>query len=104
MSMRRRIAIVLGLPGLPAPPIAARGQGREAPAASTPGGRKGEETPATAAGRLAEQLKRHPAEASALTWRRGVYLMDLARGGVTLIADEPDPGAESCGTPSWTRD
>ena len=70
MYIKILISIVLGFSGLLAPPIAARGQGTKAPAASTPGDRKGEETPAIAAGRLAEQLKRHPAKASALTRRR----------------------------------
>ena len=30
--------------------------------------------------------------------------MDLAKGDVTMIADEPDPGADSCGSPRWSHD
>jgi Tol biopolymer transport system component len=68
----------------------------------TPKGR--EEASAREASRLADQLKRHPARRSALKMRRGLYLMDLVQGDVTLIADEPDPGADSCGSPRWSHD
>ena len=61
--------------------------------------------PAEAVARLAEALKRHPAP------RRGadgdrlqLYMMDLVKGGTTLIADEPDPGLDSCNVPKWSHD
>ena len=65
---------------------------------------RGEEPPARAANQLADQLKRHPAQLSKSPLRRGLYLMDLAKGDVTMIADEPDPGADSCGSPRWSHD
>jgi Tol biopolymer transport system component len=65
---------------------------------------KGEEPPARAASQLADQLKRHPAQLSNSRLRRALYLMDLAKGDVTMIADEPDPGADSCGSPRWSHD
>ncbi len=63
-----------------------------------------EDKPAKEARRLADQLKQHPAQLSKLRMRRGLYLMDLVQHDVTLIADEPDPGADSCGSPRWSHD
>jgi RNA polymerase sigma factor (sigma-70 family) len=60
--------------------------------------------PAQAARRLADQLKSHPARPSNVRPRRGVYLMDLDQNDVTLIANEPDPGAGACGSPRWSPD
>jgi RNA polymerase sigma factor (sigma-70 family) len=60
--------------------------------------------PAQAARRLADQLRRHPARPSKVRPRRGLYLMDLDQNEVTLIADEPDPGAGACGSPRWSPD
>ena len=54
---------------------------------------RGEDPPARAAGQLADQLKRHPARLSKSPLRRALYMMDLAKGDVTMIADEPDPTA-----------
>lgn len=64
----------------------------------------GGETPARAAARLAEQLRSHPAQTSKGVYRRALFLMDLQSGDVTMIADEPDPGADSCGSPRWSYD
>lgn len=64
----------------------------------------GEEASSQGARRLAEQLKRHPARPPRRPDRRGVYLMDIDQGDVTLIADEPDPGANYCGSPRWSPD
>ena len=86
MKMRRDTLAVLGLISLLAAPT------------------RGEEPPARAANQLADQLKRHPAQPSKSPLRRGLYLMDLAKGDVTMIADEPDPGADSCGSPRWSHD
>ncbi len=63
-----------------------------------------DETAANAATRLAEMLKRHPAQPSKLASRVGLYLMDLAQRDVTMIADEPEPGAGGCGSPRWSHD
>lgn len=60
---------------------------------------------ARAATRLADVLKRHPAQ---LTPDRGygyqVYMLDLDEGGTTLIADEPTPGQICSGMPRWSHD
>ncbi len=34
----------------------------------------------------------------------GLFLLDIATGRVTLIADEPDPGDSYCGSPAWSND
>jgi Tol biopolymer transport system component len=86
MKMRSEALAVLGLISLLAAPT------------------RGEEPPARAANQLADQLKRHPAQLSKSPLRRGLYMMDLAKGDVTMIADEPDPGADSCGSPRWSHD
>ena len=55
-----------------------------------------------AVARLVEQLKRHPVEPKAAADRAAIYLMDLANGEVTLIADQPAPGITQCGSPTWS--
>ena len=57
-----------------------------------------------AAERLVEQLKKHPALPSEKKERYGLYLIDVDRGTVTLIADEPSPGLTHCGSARWSRD
>ena len=57
-----------------------------------------------AVARLVEQLKRHPIEPKAAADRAAIYLMDLANGEVTLIADQPAPGITQCGSPTWSND
>jgi Tol biopolymer transport system component len=64
----------------------------------------GEDPTAKAASQLADQLKRHPAQISKSPLRRALYMIDLAKGDVTMIADEPDHGADSCGSPRWSHD
>src|SRR3954453_10889576 len=54
--------------------------------------------------RLVEALKRNPAKPSEGADRLGLYLMDVARGEVTLIADTPGPGLTQCGSPAWSND
>jgi Tol biopolymer transport system component len=98
--MHVRIATLLGLSV--ALPLAC--QAMQSPISSTTAGSKGVDSAAHAAARLAEQLKRHPAKASSGQFRRGLFLMDLDHGDVTMIADEPDPGADSCGSPRWSHD
>src|SRR3954453_5961203 len=54
--------------------------------------------------RLVEALKRNPAKPSEGADRLGLYLMDVARREVTLIADTPGPGLTQCGSPAWSTD
>jgi Tol biopolymer transport system component len=65
---------------------------------------RGDDSPAQSASQLAEALQRHPAQLSKSPLRRALFVMDLDKGNVTMIADEPDPGAESCGSPRWSHD
>jgi dipeptidyl aminopeptidase/acylaminoacyl peptidase len=61
--------------------------------------------PARAVAELAEVLKRHPPRRQpAEDDRLRLYMMDLVAGGTTLIADEPEPGLNCCGTPKWSHD
>ena len=76
--------------------LAARGPVR-AQEARTPAAGK-------AAERLADLLKRSPARPTKQAGRNGLYLMDVGRGGVTLIADEPAPGLTHCGSARWSAD
>src|SRR5262249_5066004 len=51
--------------------------------------------PARAVAQLADVLRRHPARRAAVGEHRlQLYMMDLAEGGTTLLADEPDPGLD----------
>jgi hypothetical protein len=63
---------------------------------------------AQAASRLAEVLKRHPlrhiATEDEVLGSHQLYIMDLVAGETTLIVDEPIPGFNWCGTPSWSHD
>jgi RNA polymerase sigma factor (sigma-70 family) len=65
-------------------------------------------TPAQAAGQLAEVLKRHPLRhittEEEVLLRHQLYMTDLVAGGTSLIVDEPIPGFNWCGTPSWSHD
>jgi dipeptidyl aminopeptidase/acylaminoacyl peptidase len=86
----------------------ARAQPPDPPA---PSGRPADKAPggAGAAGkevaRLVELLERHPARAStAAKHVAGLFLLDIAKGRATLIADEPDPGVGCCGCPDWSGD
>src|SRR3954454_17761374 len=60
--------------------------------------------PSPAMIRLFEALKRNPAKPSEGADRLGVYLMDGARGEVTLNADTPGPGLTQWGSPAWSND
>src|SRR5437016_10573363 len=104
MGLRVVVGAILGLSALLAAWGPAQAQGLGPPTAAAPGPKAGGETPAQAVSRLADQLKRHPAQPSKLAGRRGLYVLDLVQGAVTLIADEPDPGADACGSPRWSHD
>src|SRR6266550_754726 len=59
--------------------------------------------PAHAVNRFADVLKRHPVQRRAAEGERlrRLYMMDLVAGETTLIADEPAPGFDFCGSPQW---
>jgi hypothetical protein len=104
MTRRGVVKVVLVMFVMTAACVSVLGQATKPSNAASSGAGRGEESPATAAERLADQLKKHPANPSRIEFRRGLYLMDLAQGDVTMIADEPDPGADSCGSPRWSHD
>ena len=52
-----------------------------------------------------EQLRQHPAQPSKLAERvAGLYMIDIATGEVTLIADQPDANTTFCGSAAWSSD
>ena len=53
---------------------------------------------------LVEQLRQHPAEPSTAAGRVGLYLIGADGGEATLIASEPDPWLNQCGSPVWSPD
>jgi hypothetical protein len=55
-------------------------------------------------GALVEQLRKHPAEPSTAAGRVGLYLIGADGGEATLIASEPDPWLNQCGSPIWSTD
>jgi dipeptidyl aminopeptidase/acylaminoacyl peptidase len=61
-------------------------------------------SPAQAAEQLAEQLRLHPPRISKVEEPLRLYLLDLVKGDVTLVADEPDPGSNHVGSPRWSHD
>jgi hypothetical protein len=99
--------VVFGLSILLAAPSARPAQApeRKEPATlSPPKPKDTENTPARAVGRLVEQLERHPVAPKDDPERVGLYLMDLADGSITLIADQPAPGLTQCGSSTWSHD
>ncbi len=72
--------------------------------AQAPTAKKTDDTPARAVGRLVEQLERHPVAPKDAPDRVGLYLLDLADGGITLIADQPATGLTQCGSSTWSHD
>ena len=84
--------------------LTAQGPQAPAPKATTSKSGTPRGTPAEAVGRLVEQLERHPVQPKAAPGRVAIYMMDLADGDVTLIADQPAPGLTYCGSPAWSHD
>src|SRR4051794_11250689 len=79
------------------------------PILSTPDALRAEESRRSqkageAAGRLIQELRRHPPQAAAARTRMSLYAIDLQDGKVTLVVAEPKAGLDQCGSPSWTRD
>ncbi len=64
----------------------------------------GEDARAKAVDRLVEQLRKHPARPSAGVAQVGLYLIDAGGRETTLIANEPAPQLDQCGSPSWSHD
>jgi Tol biopolymer transport system component len=77
---------------------------QEPAAPSLPKSKGTDEALARAVGRLVEQFERHPVRPRDAADRAGLYLMDLADGDITLIADQPEPGLTHCGSPTWSHD
>jgi RNA polymerase sigma factor (sigma-70 family) len=60
---------------------------------------------ARAVSQLTEALKRHPPQFSEFSpYRSQVYMLDLVEGGTTLLAAEPEPGRDCCGSSVWSHD
>jgi Protein of unknown function (DUF1559)/WD40-like Beta Propeller Repeat len=57
-----------------------------------------------AVGQLVEELRKKAPPAAKGPDRISLYALDVSSGAVTLVAGEPDPGLDQCGSPSWTRD
>jgi hypothetical protein len=98
IALAASVSIGAQEPGAPAPPKGS---------ASKPGGTQ--EAPAKAVDRLVEQLKRQavpprPRPDRFAEDRFAIYLMDVASGESTLVADEPAPGLVRCGSPAWSHD
>jgi hypothetical protein len=53
---------------------------------------------------LVEQLRRYPARPSTATGQVGLFLIDAEGGTATLIANEPDPWLNRCGSSAWSHD
>ena len=53
---------------------------------------------------LVEQLRRYPARPSTAAGQIGLFLIDADGGEATLIANEPDPWLDRCGSPVWSHD
>jgi Tol biopolymer transport system component len=54
---------------------------------------------------LVARIRENPARPSALEKERfGLFLLDIERGEVTKVADEPVRGLYYCSSPSWSRD
>jgi dipeptidyl aminopeptidase/acylaminoacyl peptidase len=61
-------------------------------------------TPTEAVDRLVEQLKRHPVRPEPAPDLFAIFLINVARGEATLIANKPGPGLNYCGSPAWSHD
>jgi hypothetical protein len=64
----------------------------------------GAEPPGKAVDALVEQLKRYPARPLAAAGQIGLFLINADGGEATLIANEPDPWLNKCGSPAWSHD
>lgn len=61
--------------------------------------------PAEEAARLFEAIRSHPVAPSKAARRvAGLFVLEVPTGRVAMVADEPDPGDQYCGSPDWSRD
>jgi RNA polymerase sigma factor (sigma-70 family) len=94
--------------GIPKPVIAAhddRAASNETARANPPAARVGGEAERLSRiDRFVEELKKHPARPSSAPERSGLYVLDVDRGDVTLIAGEPAIGLTHCGSACWSGD
>jgi Tol biopolymer transport system component len=74
------------------------------PKAAAPKPNDGKETPDEAVSRLVEQLRLHPPKPTTAADRLALYMIDVEKGEASLIADQPDPGLNRCGSPEWSHD
>jgi hypothetical protein len=92
----------------PAPPHTPRAVARPISATTQAGDAASKKTAEDARGqavaRLVEQLRKHPARPSAGKAQIGLYLIDVTGKGATLVANEPAPQLDQCGSPSWSHD
>ncbi len=51
-----------------------------------------------------DQLLKDPPPAAKACPQISLYAMEFASGAVTLVAGQPDPRLDHCGSPSWTQD
>jgi hypothetical protein len=77
---------------------------QEAPKPIAADPRAGEGAAGKAADQLVEQLRRYPARPSTAADQIGLFLIDAEGGEATLIANEPDPRLDRCGSPTWSHD
>ena len=59
---------------------------------------------AKSVGKLVDLLRKNPPAASKSKTAMNLFALEIASGKVTLVASEPDPGLDCCGSPAWTQD
>jgi Tol biopolymer transport system component len=78
---------------------------RESSRAPVPKLNDGKDAVSSAVDQLVEQLRRHPPQPSKAADRvAGLYMIEVATGLVTLIADQPEADLTNCGSPGWSND
>jgi type II secretory pathway pseudopilin PulG len=75
-----------------------------APGIGDPARRLRPDAVSKAARQLAERLIANPPPPAAAKSRMSLYLLEVATGKVTLVASEPAPGLDQCGSPAWSAD
>ncbi len=88
--------------------LAARGflRAQEPKPAQSPASKRGSApaTPALAAAHLFDVFKKHPIQPNPAPNQIGLHVMDVTSGEQTLVAEEPAPGLDRCGSPVWSHD
>ena len=98
--------LVLVLAPAPWPPLAAQVPAPAPPSGTSIPEQKGaNDAIGLAVSALVQELRQHPAQPSKASDRvAGLYMIEIATGEVTLIADAPDPGTTFCGSATWSLD